>query len=61
MTVLREVRVMRRRHPSSWLVAASRVMTSRSARVRRYLHSSEEERRAEYPWLYHERVRKRPG
>jgi hypothetical protein len=60
MGILAETRVMHRRYRSGWLVALSRVLTIRSSRVQRYLRSSEEERRAEYPWLYRERVRQRP-
>ena len=52
VALMREVRRMRREHPSSWLVAWSRVKTMRSPRVRRYLRVDADERRAEYPWLY---------
>jgi len=43
---------MRRDHPSGWLVAWSRVKTTRSTRVRRYLEMDPEEWRHGYPWLY---------
>jgi hypothetical protein len=61
MGLIADTRRMRSAHPSSWLVAWSRVMTIRSVRVQRYLNASPEQRRAEYPWLYKERSRKRPA
>jgi hypothetical protein len=59
MGLIADTRRMRKTHPSSWLVAWSRVMTVRSVRVQRYLNSTPERRRAEYPWLYQKRGRKR--
>jgi len=59
MNLVRDVRRMHRTHPSSWVVAWSRVMTVRSVRVQRYLHATPAQRRGEYPWLYRERSRKR--
>jgi hypothetical protein len=61
MGILAQTRVMHRRYPSGWLTAWSRVMTTRSVRVQRYLHMSPEQRRTEYAWLYKERGRKRSG
>ena len=40
MDLVSDVRRMHRTHPSSWLVAWSRVMTMRSVRVQRYLNAS---------------------
>jgi hypothetical protein len=60
MGLATDVRRMHQQYPSPWLVAWARVRTARSARVRRYLRASQEQRRAEYPWLYKERARKRP-
>jgi hypothetical protein len=59
MGLLGDVRRMRMVHRSSWLVAWSRVMTVRSVRVQRYLNATPAQRRAEYPWLYQKRSRKR--
>jgi hypothetical protein len=59
MGLIGDVRRMHRSYPSSWLTAWSRVMTVRSVRVQRYLNASLEQRKAEYPWLYERRGRKR--
>jgi hypothetical protein len=59
MGLVTDVRSMHSRYPSGWWVAWSRVMTIRSVRVQRYLHSTPAQRRGEYPWLYRERSRKR--
>ena len=59
MGLLSDVATMHHRHPSPWPVAWSRVLTARSARIRRYLHATPAQRRGEYPWLYRERTRKR--
>ena len=55
MGLVGDVRAMRRRQPSSWLVAWSRVMTIRSVRVQRYLNATPAERAVQYRWLYGKR------
>jgi hypothetical protein len=60
MGLFADVRAMRERWPSPWIVAWSRVMTVRSTRVKRYLRMTDAERRVAYPWLFEQRIRKRP-
>jgi hypothetical protein len=55
--LLADVRHMRAVHPSSWLVAWSRVLTVRSVRVQRYLNMTPAERAIQYRWLYKKRRR----
>ena len=51
MGVIGDVRRMRQRHPSSWPVAWSRVMSTRSPRIKAYLRMTPDERAEQYRWL----------